>query len=427
MSKPFKTVEEQIEILKSRGLIIKDEERALSFLKNNNYYELINGYKDFFIDKNKTEEEKKDVYRNDIAFEDIVSLYEFDFETRAIILKGILKIENIIKTKLAYYFSEKYNQEYNYLNIHNYNDKIKSVKIIADISNIIKINMVSSKSEDMRNILEYYLEKHQNVPLWVLIKKFTFGKLSKFYSALIEEIQFKICDDIEEFYLKEYNKSISINNKTLSQMLEFINIVRNICAHNEKLYNIRYKKIKNVSYSHIKRDCQGKLFDVIIILKIFLSKKEFEENIKLLDENMEKLKLANSSKMYGNLLNQMGMQFRWYRELGDAMEYNELKKEKILINNKNIERIFIFLEKGSKIDIDRTVLEIEKKYLKEPNRQIIIGYDLHSYTTFVVFKRIILDNFSKKDKIKRIEEEKDREYYFEGMDEDFLEILETEL
>ena len=427
MSKPFKTVEEQIEILKSRGLIIKDEERALSFLKNNNYYELINGYKDFFIDKNKTEEEKKDVYRNDIAFEDIVSLYEFDFETRAIILKGILKIENIIKTKLAYYFSEKYNQEYNYLNRHNYNDKIKSVKIIADISNIIKINMVSSKSEDMRNILEYYLEKHQNVPLWVLIKKFTFGKLSKFYSALIEEIQFKICDDIEEFYLKEYNKSISINNKTLSQMLEFINIVRNICAHNEKLYNIRYKKIKNVSYSHIKRDCQGKLFDVIIILKIFLSKKEFEENIKLLDENMEKLKLANSSKMYGNLLNQMGMQFRWYRELGDAMEYNELKKEKILINNKNIERIFIFLEKGSKIDIERTVLEIEKKYLKEPNRQIIIGYDLHSYTTFVVFKRIILDNFSKKDKIKRIEEEKDREYYFEGMDEDFLEILETEL
>ena len=109
------------------------------------------------------------------------------------------------------------------------------------------------------------------------------------------------------------------------------------------------------------------------------------------------------------------------------MEYNELKKEKILINNKNIERIFIFLEKGSKIDIERTVLEIEKKYLKEPNRQIIIGYDLNSYTTFVVFKRIILDNFSKKDKIKRIEEEKDREYYFEGMDEDFLEILETEL
>jgi len=427
MSKPFKTVEEQIEILKSRGLIIQDEERALLFLKNNNYYELINGYKDFFIDKKKTEEEKKDVYKSDIAFEDIVSLYEFDFEIRSIILKGILKIENIIKTKLAYYFSEKYNQEYNYLNIHNYNDNIKSVKIIADISNIIKVNMVGSKNEEMKNILEYYLEKHQNIPLWVLIKKFTFGKLSKFYSALIEEIQFKICNDIEEFYLKEYNKSISMNNETLSQILEFINIVRNICAHNEKLYNIKYKKIKNISYSHIRRNCQGKFFDVIIILKIFLPKKEFEENIKLLDENIEKLKQANSSKIYGNLLNQMGMQFRWYRELGEVMEYKELEKEKILINDKNIERIFIFLEKGSKIDIERTVLEIEKKYLKEPDKQIIIGYDLRSYTTFVVFKRILLDNFSEKDRIKRIEEEKYRKYYFEGFDEDFLEILKTEL
>ena len=425
MSKPFKTVEEQIEILKSRGLIIKDEKRALLFLKNNNYYELINGYKDFFIDKKKTEEEKKDVYKSDIAFEDIVSLYEFDFEIRSIILKCILKIENIIKTKLAYYFSEKYNQEYNYLNIHNYNDNIKSVKIIADISNIIKVNMVGSKNEEMKNILEYYLEKHQNIPLWVLIKKFTFGKLSKFYSALIEEIQFKICNDIEEFYLKEYNKSISMNNETLSQILEFINIVRNICAHNEKLYNIKYKKIKNISYSHIRRNCQGKF--VIIILKIFLPKKEFEENIKLLDENIKKLKQANSSKIYGNLLNQMGMQFRWYRELGEVMEYKELEKEKILINNKNIERIFIFLEKGSKIDIERTVLEIEKKYLKEPDKQIIIGYDLRSYTTFVVFKSILLDNFSEKDRIKRIEEEKYRKYYFEGFDEDFLEILKTEL
>ena len=131
--------------------------------------------------------------------------------------------------------------------------------------------------------------------------------------------------------------------------------------------------------------------------------------------------------MYGNLLNQMGMQFRWYRELGEAMEYKELEKEKILINDKNMERIFIFLEKGSKIDIERTVQEIEEKYLKEPNRQIVIGYDLHSYTTFVVFKRIILDNFSEQNRIKRIEEEKDREYYFEGFDEDFLEILKTEL
>ena len=49
MEKDFKTIEEQIEILKARGIIINDE-RAKQILTENNYYYLINGYKDFFVD-----------------------------------------------------------------------------------------------------------------------------------------------------------------------------------------------------------------------------------------------------------------------------------------------------------------------------------------------------------------------------------------
>ena len=47
MEKDFKTIEEQIEILKTRGIIINDE-RAKEILTENNYYYLINGYKDLF-------------------------------------------------------------------------------------------------------------------------------------------------------------------------------------------------------------------------------------------------------------------------------------------------------------------------------------------------------------------------------------------
>ncbi|WP_237567332.1 hypothetical protein [Mycoplasma mycoides] len=45
-SKEFKTFGEQIEILKSRGLIIKDEQKAIEILKQENYYNIVNGYKD---------------------------------------------------------------------------------------------------------------------------------------------------------------------------------------------------------------------------------------------------------------------------------------------------------------------------------------------------------------------------------------------
>lgn len=43
--KPFKSFDEQINILRSRGLIINDVENAKIILSTSTYYELINGYK----------------------------------------------------------------------------------------------------------------------------------------------------------------------------------------------------------------------------------------------------------------------------------------------------------------------------------------------------------------------------------------------
>ena len=49
MSKPFKTLDEQISILKSRGLIVHDDESAKLSLLCNNYYNVINYYSKFFM------------------------------------------------------------------------------------------------------------------------------------------------------------------------------------------------------------------------------------------------------------------------------------------------------------------------------------------------------------------------------------------
>ena len=49
--KEFKTYEEQIELLKTRGLKFENEEYDLNKLQEDNYYSIINGYKDLFLDK----------------------------------------------------------------------------------------------------------------------------------------------------------------------------------------------------------------------------------------------------------------------------------------------------------------------------------------------------------------------------------------
>ena len=51
--KEFKTIDEQIEILRAKNLNILDNDKAKQILLNNNYYYLINGYKDLFLDKKK--------------------------------------------------------------------------------------------------------------------------------------------------------------------------------------------------------------------------------------------------------------------------------------------------------------------------------------------------------------------------------------
>ena len=43
--KPFKNLDEQIEILKSRGLKFNDENKAKKYLLNYNYYNIINCYR----------------------------------------------------------------------------------------------------------------------------------------------------------------------------------------------------------------------------------------------------------------------------------------------------------------------------------------------------------------------------------------------
>lgn len=77
-SKPFRTVEQQIAILESRGVSFQDEGYAASFLLRENYYAVVNGYKDALIDKQETNLAKEDRYVRGTDFRHFELMYEFD-------------------------------------------------------------------------------------------------------------------------------------------------------------------------------------------------------------------------------------------------------------------------------------------------------------------------------------------------------------
>jgi abortive infection bacteriophage resistance protein len=95
--KDFKTIDEQLQILSSRGLTITDEIGAKDFLLHNNYYR-ISGYS-LTLRKN-------DIFAKSATFQNIVDIYNFDHELRHIILEYIETIEVHMKSVYAYEFTK---------------------------------------------------------------------------------------------------------------------------------------------------------------------------------------------------------------------------------------------------------------------------------------------------------------------------------
>ena len=92
--KEYKTNEDLIRYLSSKGVTISDKADALQKIERYTYYSIVNTYKSIFKDKNGK-------YIDNVTFDEIYALFEFDKELKNIILKYCLEIETVIKSIMA--------------------------------------------------------------------------------------------------------------------------------------------------------------------------------------------------------------------------------------------------------------------------------------------------------------------------------------
>ena len=298
MEKQFNTISEQIELLKSRQLKIENIEVATNILENNNYYYLINGYKNLFIDYSSNEEK----YIEGSTLEEIYNLYEFDRKIRIIFLEYILLIERKVDTYIAYEFSKQYGHK-DYLISNNFDYNKKNNKTIDKLLNDINSEILH-QYKNSNKMIEHYLDTYNYIPLWVLIRILSFGKVSKFYSIMKPKEKNKIS--------KRYN----IKSEVLKIYLTNLGEIRNICAHDEKLYDVklRFKISSNKYHSSLnipklkgnyKKGVQD-LFSVVLILKQMLEKEEFNQFYQSLNKNIYELKKQINSIEFCKILDKMG-------------------------------------------------------------------------------------------------------------------------
>ena len=80
--KPFKTYEQQVGILRQRGMLVGSQEHAVHVLERVSYYRLSGYYYSFR--RLAGNGQRSDTFVPGTVFEDIVALYEYDRNLRSI-------------------------------------------------------------------------------------------------------------------------------------------------------------------------------------------------------------------------------------------------------------------------------------------------------------------------------------------------------
>ena len=301
IEKQFKNLEEQIEILKYKGLIINNEEFAKDILLRENYF-FVNGYRHLFMDNL----EKK--YIHGTTFEEVYSLFLFDRTLRNILFKNLLIIENNLKSIISYQLSKKYGyKEKDYLKEKNFTLNPNKKKQVKDL--LVKMKRQIRINGREHTATYHYVSNYGYIPLWILVKVLSFGIVSEMYSILKEEDQIQIA--------KVYHMSPN----ELMTYLPILANYRNLCAHEDILFDNKTQKEINDTTFHrllnIKKEndeyIYGKndLFALLIIMKCMLRKEEFKNMVLELENAVATLDYNITTIPLNRILKKMGFPNNW--------------------------------------------------------------------------------------------------------------------
>lgn len=311
--KVYKSYRQLLSILRARGMNVgkgSQGSRAMRILERENYYNVINGYKDPFLASYATAT-TDEVFKTGTTFDEVYALYVFDRELRNIYLKYLLKIENTFKTVIAHEYSKKYGHD-NYLKIENFDNgnekKISSaIKLIGDIQQEIARQM--SKHHQ---VVTHYMTEHGYIPLWVLVNVLTFGKIENFYKNMKPTDQALV------------SRQFHLHPDELGKFMHMLALARNKCAHDERFFDIRFREsihtrgIRNFNMLGIVRGADGSYtygtndaYSIAIMFVLLLSKTDVKEFVASMRNLFGKLQKQIKTISSNEIMAKMGFDANW--------------------------------------------------------------------------------------------------------------------
>lgn len=220
-TKQAKSLDEQIAILRSRNVVINDEEKAKEYLADIGYYRLGFYLFPFELTYPKLNGTRSHEVKPGTTIEEIVALYYYDFDLRAILNRYLSRIEVSVRTSIIYQLSVKYvTDQYWFVN------PVVVSKKFKDSFDKEVYSHLRNKPTIKRHHSKY---KGKYAPAWKTMEFMTMGNLETLYDNLILDKDKKLVSNTYEEPATSAFKSY----------LSAIRSVRNACAHGNVMFDLK--------------------------------------------------------------------------------------------------------------------------------------------------------------------------------------------
>lgn len=232
-AKPHLTMSQQVELLRSRGMIIPDADAATYWLGVVGYYRL-SGY---WYPYRAADGAGDDVHRGDrflagTSFDQIIALYDFDRHLKLLVLEAIERFEIAMRVRVGHTLGA--HGAYAHLDPSLLDGRFSEAADGETSRYAAWLDGVTRAQERSKDdFVEHFRMKYDDrLPIWVLTEILEFGSLSTLYQGMSS-----LDRNVVALGLGVMNASGQGNGKALTNWMHVLTVVRNICAHHFRFWN----------------------------------------------------------------------------------------------------------------------------------------------------------------------------------------------
>jgi abortive infection bacteriophage resistance protein len=218
-TKPALSIDDQLALMRRRGMAIADETDVRHYLKHISYYRLRAYWLAFEVPADPGDH----AFCEDTCFEDVLALYVFDRQLRLLVLDAVERVEVALRAGWAHHMAMTHGS-------HSYLDGGLHARADHHAYAVTALTEEFARCRDA--FAEHYRATYTDPvlpPVWVAAEVISFGQLSKWISNLERRSD-----------RQAIAKPFGFDEKTLISFAHHMNYVRNICAHHGRLWNKRF-------------------------------------------------------------------------------------------------------------------------------------------------------------------------------------------